>query len=140
MTSTAGCGKLDTRAPVTSTKLPVVERALADVQELGGLLDGHQPVGDPDGLADVLHTVIRQPPARPGTEAPRLLGMRTADEQAELLVTTSKADPGTAERKFYELARTEAIRGYYTTAAGLNELDYRGNAYYGDCPGCEGKL
>ncbi|MFI2435537.1 glycosyltransferase [Streptomyces sp. NPDC018693] len=43
------------------------------------------PAGDPDGLADVLHTVIRQPPAQPGTEAPRLLGMRTADEQADFL-------------------------------------------------------
>ncbi|WP_411092780.1 hypothetical protein [Streptomyces sp. 049-1] len=46
------------------------------------------PVGAPDGLADVLYTVIHQPPARPGTEAPRLLGMRTADEQADFLSHT----------------------------------------------------
>lgn len=42
-------------------------------------------------------------------------------------------------RKLYDLARTEAIRGYYTTAEGLKELDYRGNAYYGDSPGCAPK-
>ncbi|MEU9118727.1 hypothetical protein AB0C96_02495 [Streptomyces sp. NPDC048506] len=43
------------------------------------------PVGDPDGLADALHTVVRQPPERPGPEAPGLLGMRTAAEQADFL-------------------------------------------------------
>jgi len=63
----------------------------------------------------------------------------TPHEQAELLMTTAKAEPGTAVRKFYELTRMEAIRGYYTSAEGLNDLDYRGNAYYGDCPGCERK-
>ncbi len=46
------------------------------------------PVGAPDGLADVLHTVIRQPPVQPGLEAPCLLGMRTADEQADFLTHT----------------------------------------------------
>ena len=61
----------------------------------------------------------------------------TNTEQFELLKAASKADEATAERKFYELARTEAIRGYYTSPEGLKELDYRGNAYYGDCPGCD---
>jgi len=70
-----------------------------------------------------------------GRDFPQL----TVDEQAELLMTTSKAQPETAERKFYELTRTETIRGYYTSATGLEDLDYRGNAYYGDCPGCERK-
>ncbi|MCX5172212.1 hypothetical protein OG616_29865 [Streptomyces antibioticus] len=46
------------------------------------------PVGDPNGLADALHTVIRRPPGRPGTAAPRLLGMWTADEQADFLTRT----------------------------------------------------
>ena len=40
-------------------------------------------------------------------------------------------------RKFFELIRNEAIRGYYTSAEGLKELDYKGNAYYPYCPGCE---
>jgi hypothetical protein len=40
-------------------------------------------------------------------------------------------------RKFFDLIREQTIRGYYTTPEGLHELDYKGNAYYGECPGCE---
>ncbi|MGE5052974.1 MAG: gluconate 2-dehydrogenase subunit 3 family protein [Acidobacteriota bacterium] len=40
-------------------------------------------------------------------------------------------------QKLFELVRNEAIRGYYTSAAGLKELDYKGNTYYPYCPGCE---
>lgn len=46
------------------------------------------PAGDPDGLADALHAVIRQPPEPPGLEAPHLLGMRSAAEQADFLIHT----------------------------------------------------
>ncbi|QQC90531.1 glycosyltransferase [Streptomyces alfalfae] len=46
------------------------------------------PAGDPDALADALHTVIRQPPGYPGQEAPGLLGMRSAAEQADFLTRT----------------------------------------------------
>ncbi|HEV2400533.1 MAG TPA: gluconate 2-dehydrogenase subunit 3 family protein [Candidatus Sulfotelmatobacter sp.] len=60
-------------------------------------------------------------------------------EQNELMTTISKAEPGTSIETFFKLARTEAIRGYYTSAEGLKELDYRGNAYYGEGPGCERK-
>jgi hypothetical protein len=42
-----------------------------------------------------------------------------------------------ALRRFYDLVHREAIRGYYTTRVGLRELDYKGNAYYAECPGCE---
>jgi len=63
----------------------------------------------------------------------------TDAEQTALVMTASKAEAGTSVRKFFELTRAEAIRGYYTSAAGLKELDYRGNAYYGDSPGCESK-
>ncbi|RST25308.1 glycosyltransferase [Streptomyces sp. WAC04770] len=44
--------------------------------------------GDPDALADALHTVIRQPPPLPGPAAPGLLGMRSAVEQADFLTRT----------------------------------------------------
>ena len=60
----------------------------------------------------------------------------TDAEQIDLLMTASKAEAGTKEHKFFELIRREAIRGYYTSAEGLKELAYRGNAYYGECPGC----
>jgi len=60
-------------------------------------------------------------------------------EQFELLTTTAKAGPETSVHKFFELIRIEAIRGYYTSPEGLEELDYRGNAYYGQSPGCDTK-
>jgi hypothetical protein len=63
----------------------------------------------------------------------------TEAEQFELLRTAAKADPESSVHKFFELIRSEAIRGYYTSAEGLEELDYRGNAYYGQCPECEAK-
>ncbi len=64
----------------------------------------------------------------------------TSGQQVELFTTTAKAETGSAARKLFDLTRTQAIRGYYTSAAGLKELDYRGNAFYGDCPGCPSKL
>ncbi|RPK91364.1 MULTISPECIES: glycosyltransferase [Streptomyces] len=44
--------------------------------------------GDPDGLAAALHALIRQPLKSPGPEAPGLVGMWTADEQADFLTRT----------------------------------------------------
>jgi hypothetical protein len=39
----------------------------------------------------------------------------------------------------YLFLRREAIRGYFTSQAGLKELGYKGNAFYGVCPGCESR-
>jgi hypothetical protein len=39
----------------------------------------------------------------------------------------------------YLFLRREAIRGYFSSRAGLMELDYKGNAVYGTCPGCESR-
>jgi hypothetical protein len=58
-------------------------------------------------------------------------------EQQKLLFTTGQGEQATPLQKFFDLARHEAIRGYYTSAAGIEELDYKGNIYYPDCPGCE---
>jgi len=60
-------------------------------------------------------------------------------DQVDLLRATGKLEPGTDVRKFFDLTRSEAIRGYYTSAQGLEELEYKGNAYYTECPGCEEK-
>ncbi|MGW5659469.1 hypothetical protein ACWEWG_05100 [Streptomyces sp. NPDC003758] len=46
------------------------------------------PAGDPDALAVVLHHVVCRPPEPPGPDAPALLGMRSAAEQADLLTHT----------------------------------------------------
>jgi hypothetical protein len=61
----------------------------------------------------------------------------TEAEQFDLLMTASQAEAGSEEHKFFELIRRESVHGYYTSAEGLKELDYRGNAYYGECPGCQ---
>lgn len=58
-------------------------------------------------------------------------------QQANLLNAISTAGPESPLHKFYRVTRTEAARGYYTSAEGLKELDYKGNWYYGACPGCE---
>lgn len=63
----------------------------------------------------------------------------TEVEQVELLRKASESDSNGRVRKFFDLTRTEAIRGYYTSPQGLEELDYKGNAYYTESPGCEGK-
>jgi hypothetical protein len=63
----------------------------------------------------------------------------TAPQQIDLLTSAGATQSDNALRKFFEITRTEAIRGYYTSAAGLKELDYKGNAYYTDSPGCEMK-
>ncbi len=39
--------------------------------------------------------------------------------------------------QFYKLMKSEVIRGFYTSRAGLKELDYRGNAFYARSPGCD---
>jgi hypothetical protein len=60
----------------------------------------------------------------------------TEPQQVELVGSTGTAKPDSPLRKFFEVMRSEAIRGYYTSAEGLKELDYKGNSYYPECPGC----
>ena len=60
-------------------------------------------------------------------------------QQSRLITTVSAAEQDTPVRKFFEAVRSEAIRGYYTSADGLRELDYKGNWYYAVCPGCSGE-
>jgi hypothetical protein len=59
------------------------------------------------------------------------------DQQASLIAAVSTATLDSALRKFLGVMRAEALRGYYTTADGLKELDYKGNWYYASCPGCK---
>ena len=61
------------------------------------------------------------------------------EQQVKLIATIGAGTPDSPLRKLFEAMRTEAIRGYYTTAGGLKELDYRGNWYYAECPRCEQK-
>jgi len=59
------------------------------------------------------------------------------EQQAQLIATVSTATLDSGLQKFFGVVRAEALRGYYTTADGLKELDYKGNWYYASCPGCE---
>ena len=60
-----------------------------------------------------------------------------AAEQADLVRVISSSETGSTLKKFFTLVRDETIRGYYTSPAGLKELDYKGNSYYAACPGCD---
>lgn len=61
-------------------------------------------------------------------------------QQTKLIKGISTEKPVSALRNFFDVVRTEAARGYYTSAEGLKELDYKGNWYYAACPGCEQKV
>ena len=63
----------------------------------------------------------------------------SASQQADAVRAISQSPEDTPLRRFYDLLRRETIRGYYTSRAGLTELDYQGNAYHTQCPGCEKK-
>lgn len=61
----------------------------------------------------------------------------SAAQQEELIREFATTEPHSPSGKFFEVIRAQAIRGYYTSAEGLKELDYKGNSYYATCPGCE---
>ena len=59
--------------------------------------------------------------------------------QTELVSEISRLPPESPLGRCCLFVRREAIRGYFTSQAGLKELDYKGNAFYGACPGCESR-
>ena len=59
--------------------------------------------------------------------------------QTDLVREISRTPPESPLGRCYLFLRREAIRGYFTSQAGLIELDYKGNAFYGACPGCESR-
>jgi Gluconate 2-dehydrogenase subunit 3 len=64
----------------------------------------------------------------------------SADDQLQLLAIISderiQKDAENAGTRFFKFLKSEVIRGYYTSQAGLKELDYKGNAFYARSPGC----
>jgi len=62
-----------------------------------------------------------------------------ATAQTDLVREISRTPPESPLGRCYLFLRREAIRGYFTSQAGLKELDYKGNAVYGACPGCESR-
>lgn len=61
-------------------------------------------------------------------------------EQMEFVQRISDARPDKsvthAGTRLFDFVKAECIRGFYTSRAGLKELDYKGNAFYGESPGC----
>lgn len=53
------------------------------------------------------------------------------DQQIALLTATEHDAP-----EFFQLLKAEIIRGFYTSQAGLKEIDYKGNGFYAKSPGC----
>jgi gluconate 2-dehydrogenase subunit 3-like protein len=64
--------------------------------------------------------------------------------QVELLREISdEPDPAGAGpepgRKFFRWMKRQIINGFYRSPAGLKELDYKGNSFYAESPGCSGR-
>jgi 16S rRNA C1402 (ribose-2'-O) methylase RsmI len=47
-------------------------------------------------------------------------------------ITPELSDPG---HELFQLLKGEIIRAFYTSPAGLAELDFKGNGYYNQSPG-----
>jgi hypothetical protein len=60
----------------------------------------------------------------------------TRSQQIEILESASNAHQARPGGRFFELMKGETIRGYYTSRRGLRELNYRGNSFYAESPGC----
>ncbi|HKW31755.1 MAG TPA: gluconate 2-dehydrogenase subunit 3 family protein [Candidatus Acidoferrum sp.] len=60
--------------------------------------------------------------------------------QVELIQAISDARPEKsvvhAGTHLFDFLKVECIRGFYTSRVGLKELDYKGNTFYGEPPGC----
>jgi hypothetical protein len=62
-----------------------------------------------------------------------------ATAQTDFVRDISRTPPESPLGRCYLFLRREAIRGYFTSQAGLTDLNYKGNAVYGACPGCESR-
>ena len=65
-----------------------------------------------------------------GSSAQTQLVQQISDARPDLSAT----NVGT---RFFDFLKAECVRGFYTSRAGLKELDYKGNAFYAKSPGCE---
>jgi hypothetical protein len=63
------------------------------------------------------------------------------DSQIATLDSISDARPDkhleNAGTRFFAYIKSEVIKGFYTSRAGLRELDFKGNGFYASSPGCK---
>ncbi|MHB8655881.1 MAG: gluconate 2-dehydrogenase subunit 3 family protein [Terriglobia bacterium] len=67
----------------------------------------------------------------------------TESQQSEILSVNAESSPDekieSAGTRLYRLLKNQTMEGNYTSPAGLKELDYKGNAFYAESPGCSEK-
>jgi hypothetical protein len=57
--------------------------------------------------------------------------------QAEMLKSLNgRQEAENAGTRLFVLLKNQVVHGFYTSQRGLKELDYKGNAFYAACPGC----
>ena len=57
--------------------------------------------------------------------------------QAEILKSLNgREEADNAGTRLFVLLQNQVAHGFYTSQRGLKELDYKGNAFYAECPGC----
>jgi len=83
--------------------------------------------------------VVREGLAWLDAQAPGQGGFNGLSTQQQLglvhrIADSKTDDPGT---RFFAYLKERVIDGFYTSRAGLDELGYRGNAFYASPPGCE---
>lgn len=64
----------------------------------------------------------------------------TGEQQAAILdlISDDHSDPETESdgTRFFRQLKSDVISGFYTSRTGLKELDYKGNQFYAESPGC----
>ncbi len=83
--------------------------------------------------------VVREGLAWLDTEAHHAGGFTELDseEQMALVHRISDAKSDNAGARLFTYLKERVVDGFYTSRAGLDELGYRGNAFYASPPGCE---
>jgi len=57
--------------------------------------------------------------------------------QGEILKSlVGREEAADAGARLFVLLKNQVAHGFYTSQRGLKELDYKGNAFYAECPGC----
>jgi hypothetical protein len=70
------------------------------------------------------------------------LGLETQQQLALLRAVSDERTDAQAQNagtRLFDFLKSETIRGFYTSSAGLKELDFKGNAFYARSPGCSSK-
>jgi hypothetical protein len=99
---------------------------------------------------DDVHEAERSDPQRIAREGLHWLGgealrqhgksfVQLAGQQQQAivaLISDSGTEQDNAGTRFFRWLKGETIRGFYTSKIGLKELDYKGNYFYTESPGC----